>query len=146
MKKFIQICSLFSLLVLSMVVSASAQRSFGTDVEIPFAFNVADRSYEAGNYIVKLEKISSGAATLSIQDTKTDKMQTVLLNMNGDGPGGEIKLVFDTIEGRRYLTKVRTAERTFALVRSRSEKSVTKAGIVEKPTETSVIGGTADLF
>ena len=35
------------------------------------------------------------------------------------GPGvfeREINFVFDTINGQRYLTKVRTAERTFALI------------------------------
>ncbi len=146
MKKFIQICSLLSLLVLFTAVSVSAQKSFGSDVEIPFAFNVGDHSYDAGNYIVKLERLSSGSATLSIQDTKTDEVQTVLLNVNGDGPGTEVKLVFDTIEGRRYLTKVRTAEKTFALVRPKSDKSAAKVKSFEKPAETSVIGGTADLF
>ncbi len=145
MKKFIQVCSLLSLLVLFTVVSASAQTAFGTDVEIPFAFNVGDRSYESGNYIVKLQRLSSGTASLTIQDTKNDEMQTVLLNSSGDASGSEIKLVFDSIEGRRYLTKVRTAEKTYALARPKVERVAAKTRNSDNALETW-IGGTADLF
>ncbi len=147
MKKFIQVCSLFSLLVLFSVASASAQSGgFGTDIQIPFAFNVGDHSYESGNYIVKLQRLSSGTASLMIQDTKNDEMQTVLLNSSGGAVDGEIKLVFDTIEGRRYLTKVRTADRSYALARPKVERDAAKSRNSEKASESSTVGGTADLF
>ena len=126
MKKFIQAFSLLSILVLGSVFSATAntaQPGSGTEVVIPFAFNVGDRSYEAGNYIVKLGGISDGTATLSIQDTKTDEMQIVLVNVNGERSGGyDLRLVFETIEGQKYLMKVRTADKTFALFKTKSEK------------------------
>lgn len=146
MKKFIQIGSLLSLLVLFTVVPASAQTGFGIDVEIPFAFNVGDRSYEAGNYIVKLERRPMGSARLSIGDTKTDEVQTVLLTTGPGSDSGDVKLVFDTVGGRRYLTKVRTPDRTFALIKSRAEKNALKARSSEKPAKMSVIGGSANLF
>ncbi len=126
MKKFIQFVSLFSLVFIFTAVTASAQASYGTDVEIPFAFNVGDHSYEAGNYILKIEKLPAGAATLQIRDTKTDEMQTVLLNANGEAAGSEMKLVFDTVEGRRYLTRVRTPERSYALIKSKTERDAAK--------------------
>lgn len=135
MKKFIQTCSLLSLLALFSVATTNAQSGFGTDVNIPFSFNVGDRSYEAGNYIVKLERRPTGFATLSIQDTKTDDVQTVLLNVGGEGPGTQVDLVFDTMQGQRYLTKVRTPERTYALVRTKAEKNAAKARNSEKPSE-----------
>ena len=132
MKKFIRISSLLTLLVLFTVISASAQFSgFGTDVEIPFAFNVGDRSYQAGNYIVKVERISANTATLSIQDTKSDDLQTVLLNVNGGQSDSETKLVFDTIDGKKYLTKVRSADKTYALGRTKAMKNLAKSrGVV----------------
>src|SRR5215216_6652944 len=111
MKKFIQTCSLVSLLVLLAAGATFAQNGFGTDVNIPFAFNVGDHAYEAGEYIVKLEKLGNGMATLAIQHTKTDEIQRVLLNARGDAAGTDIKLVFDTINGQRYLTKLRTMDR-----------------------------------
>jgi hypothetical protein len=127
MKKFIQICSLLSLLVLFTAGSTFAQTGFGTDVDIPFAFNIGDRSYDAGNYIVRLEKLANGSATLSILDTKTEETQRVLLNANGDSASGEVKLVFDTIGGQRYLTRVKTPDRTYALIKSKAEKNAAKA-------------------
>lgn len=122
MKKFIQIASLFSLLALFTVVSANAQSgTYGSEVQIPFAFNVGDQSYEAGHYIVKVSKLTTGAATLTIEDTKNDKVRVVLMNANGDSPEQGVKLVFDNVDGRRYLSKVNTPERTFALIKSRPE-------------------------
>jgi hypothetical protein len=118
---------MFTFLFLFTVISASAQSTFGTDVEIPFAFNVGDHSYEAGNYILKLEKLPTGAAMLAIRDTKTDELQTVIVNANGEATGTEIKLVFDTVEGRRYLTKIRTPDRSYSLIKSKAEKNAAKA-------------------
>ena len=143
MKKIIQVCSLLSLLILTGAVSSFAQNGFGSEVEIPFAFNVGDQSYEAGSYIVKLQKLPSGSATLSISDTKSDDVQTVLLNGTGDRIGTEIKLVFDSIEGRRHLTKVRTPDRTFALLRTKAERDAAKAGSTERPVDSI---GTSNLF
>ncbi len=131
MKKFIHICSLLILFVLFGAVPSFGQNGFGSDVEIPFAFNVGNHSYEAGNYIFKLDTLPSGTATLSIRDTKSDDIQKVLLNGTGDRAGTEIKLVFDMVEGRRYLTKVRTPDRTFALLKFKAEKNAAKAGSAE---------------
>jgi len=125
MKKFIQICSVLTLLVaFTVVASAKTEVGFGTQVDIPFAFNVGDRSYEAGTYIVKFGRVSEGTATLSIQDLRNDSMQTVLVNVNNEETSGDMRLVFDTIEGKKYLTKVRHNDKTFALHRVKSEKSV----------------------
>jgi hypothetical protein len=126
MKKFIQIGSILTLLVLFSAGATFAQSNFGTDVNIPFAFNVGDHSYEAGNYIVKFERLMPGTATLSIQDTKTDEVQKVLLNAGGELGSAEFKLVFDSVEGQRYLTKVRTSVRTYAVVGKRPEKNSAK--------------------
>ena len=127
MKKFIQIFSLFGLLVVFGTISASAQAGLGTEVEIPFAFNIGDTSYDAGNYIIRIDRRITGASTLVIRDTKTDEQKLVLLNANSEGGSGEIKLVFDTVEGRRYLTKVRTPERSYALYRGKIQKDAAKA-------------------
>ena len=127
MKKFIQIFSLFGLLVVFGTISASAQAGLGTEVDIPFAFNIGDRSYEAGNYIIQVDRRITGASTLIIRDTKTDEQQILLLNANGEAGSGEVKLVFDTVAGRRYLTKVRTPDRSYALFRGKVEKDAAKA-------------------
>ena len=127
MKKFIQIFSLFGLLVVFGTISASAQAGLGTEVDIPFAFNVGNQSYDAGSYIIRVDRRISGASTLSIRDTKNDEQQTVFLNTNGEAGSGEIKLVFDVVEGRRFLSKVRTPERTYAVYKTKAEKDAAKA-------------------
>jgi hypothetical protein len=142
MKKVIQIVSLLSLLVLFTAGSARAEDRFGTDVKIPFAFNVGDRSYEAGDYIIKLERLGNGTAALSIQNTKTDDIQRVLMNANGDNAADDVRLVFDTINGQRYLTKLRTTDRTYAIVGSKPGKDTAKAGKEKAPE----IGGGANAY
>jgi hypothetical protein len=123
MKKFIQIASLFSLLAVFTVMSANAQSgTYGSEVEIPFAFNVGDQSYEAGHYVIKVQKLTTGAATITISDTKNDKVRIVLLNASADAPQQGVKLVFDNVDGQRYLSYVNTPERTFALVKARPDK------------------------
>jgi hypothetical protein len=128
MKKIIQVCSLFTLIFLFTAVSASAQSNYGSEVQVPFAFNVGNHSYEAGTYIVRVVRRVDGSSTLAISDTKTDETDVFLLNANGDDPTNEVKLVFDTIEGRRYLTKVRTPIRTFALHKPKVEKGRASVG------------------
>ena len=124
MKKFIQIASLFSLLAVFTVMSANAQSGiYGSEVEIPFAFSVAGQSYEAGHYIVKVQKLTTGAATLTIEDTRNDKIRVVLMSPNGDAPSKDVKLVFDNINGQRYLSRVNTPDRSFALLKSRTDQS-----------------------
>lgn len=122
MKRIIQICSLFGLLILFTAVSANAQTSTGTDIEIPFAFSIGDKSYDAGHYIVKVNKLPNGIATLFIQDTKTEKAQTLFLNDDGGAVGAGVKLVFDTVAGQRYLSRVQTPERSFAVVGGKTRK------------------------
>ena len=127
MKKFIQISALLSLLFVFNVAASFGQGNFGTDIKIPFAFNVGDQSYEAGNYIVRVERLAPGTATLTIQDTKNDKIQTVLMNAGGEAASGDIKLVFDTLEGQRYLTKIKTPDRTYAVVMKKPARDAAKS-------------------
>lgn len=124
MKKFIQIASLLSMLVVFTVISANAQSgTYGSEVEIPFAFSVGDQTYEAGHYVVKVQKLTTGAATLTIEDTKNDKVRVVLMNADGNSPEQGVKLVFEKVNGQRYLSRVNTPERSFALIKSRPEQS-----------------------
>lgn len=146
MKRFIQICSLLSLLVLFTGFPSDASAGYGTEVEIPFAFQIGDRSHDAGQYIVKLERISASTSTLTLQNVKTDEMQTVLLNVSSAKAGSEMKLVFDTIEGKKYLTKVGTADKTYAIIHNNVDRKALKAREANRPSEGVVTGGGADLF
>ena len=146
MKRFIQICSLLSLLVLFTAASASANTGFGSEVKIPFAFNVGDRSYDAGTYIVRLDRISASTSSLTIQNVETDELQTVLLGVNSASAGRDMKLVFDTIDGKKYLTKVGTADKMYALLRNKVDRKASKSDDAKKTSDGGVISGGADIF
>lgn len=143
MRKLIQICSLLSLLLVFTTVSSIAQTSYGTDVEIPFAFTVGDRAYDAGHYIVRVPKQVSGISLLAIQNTKTDDIQQVFLNPNGDAVGSELKLVFTTIGGQRFLSKVETPNRCYSLSQGKAEKEARRANSAASGAS---IGSGANLF
>ena len=119
MKKLIQFCSLLSLVVVFAAASANAQANYGSEVSIPFKFEIANKTYEAGTYIVKLTKLPTGSATLYISDEKNGSSQLVLLSSNGERSTGEVKLVFETIGSRKVLTHVQTPGDTFAMIRSK---------------------------
>ena len=142
MKKLIQIGTLLSLLILFGAGSTFAADRFGTEVNIPFAFNVGDRTYEAGQYVIKLEKLVNGTAALSIQNTKTDDVTRVLMNANGDTASDDVRLVFDTFNGQRYLTKLKTTDRTYAIVGSKPGKDSAKA----QKDKAAEIGGGANIY
>ncbi|MEP7148705.1 MAG: hypothetical protein ABI857_07460 [Acidobacteriota bacterium] len=142
MKKLIQIGSVLSLIVVFTAVATFAQAGFGTDVNIPFAFTIGDRSYEAGEYNLKIDKLAIGTATLAIRDPKTDAFQRVLLSATGDSTAGDIRLVFDLIDGQGHLTTVKTPDRTYAVIRSRSERNAAKV----RKEKASEIGGSASSF
>ena len=129
MKKFIQVCSLFAVLVFFGAVSANAaETAFASEVEIPFAFNIGERSHEAGSYIVRLDRLSSSTARLTIENADTNEVNAVLLNVIGEAPDKQVNLVFDIYEGRRYLSKVRTMHYTFSLVDAKPSKNVPAGG------------------
>lgn len=115
-KRLIQICSFLSLVLIFTAVSASAQAEYGSEVEIPFSFNAGDRSYAAGKYIVKLNKFQTGSAAIIIGDPRTDSVQTVLARRSGDDADDLVKLVFETINGEKVLSRIITPGGGFALL------------------------------
>jgi hypothetical protein len=143
MKKFIQIGSLLSLMLVFTAVGAFAQSGYGSDVEIPFSFTVGDKAYDAGHYIVKVQKQSTGVSLLSILDLKTEETQNVILNSNGDAVGSQLKLIFASIDGKKFLNKVETPDRGYSLLRGKAEKEARRASI---EGQTTSIGGGGSLY
>lgn len=108
MKGIVQLVSFIGLLLVFTAAGANAQSAYGTEVKIPFSFNVGTRSYEAGEYIVKVNKQATGATILSIRDTAGDDVQQVLLRGSGDVQVEGLKLTFANVGGRKFLEQVQT--------------------------------------
>ena len=98
------------------VVAANAQINYGAEVKIPFEFNVGEHAYKAGRYTVKINKQMVVGAALTIQEVGSDKTQTILLTNGGGARSGEVQLLFNSLDGRRYLTGITTSNEEFGLL------------------------------
>ena len=97
------------------VVAANAQINYGAEVNIPFEFHVGEHAYNAGKYTVKINKQMVVGAALTIQKVGSDKAHTILLSNGGGARSGEVQLLFNSLDGRRYLTGITTSNEAFAL-------------------------------
>jgi len=123
MKKFIQICAVLSLVFVFSIVSAHAQQTVKQyEAKIPFDFNVGQKSYEAGSYVIKIARLSSNGIYLSLEDDKQNKLQTVLVAETGNLSQDAPQLLFDVRENQRYLTKIYTQEVGLSLGKPKNEK------------------------
>ena len=139
MKNFIQAFALFTIFFAFSAVAANAQINYRSQVEIPFSFSVNDRRYDAGNYIIKLNKSTEGAAAFTIQKEGTDKTQTVLLSDARGTLSNNVQLVFNGDVGTKYLSGITTSNNSYAFSR-------TKASVQKAVTAGTDIGGGANLY
>ena len=114
MRKIIQ---LFSVLCLAFVVtvSANAQSEYAGEVKFPFSFTFGNRYYEAGKYVVNVNRLQGGTATVSLKDLKNDSIQIVLAHRTGDSGVRDVDLVFEKAGSIRVLSRVVTPTGGFAI-------------------------------
>jgi hypothetical protein len=112
-------------------VAANAQINYGAEVNIPFEFNIGEKAYEAGKYSVKINKQMVAGVALTIQKVGTDKTQTILLSNSGGERSGEVQLVFNSLDGRRYLAGITTSNEALALFHDEGAK--TRLAKLQKP-------------
>ena len=129
MKKILQLLSLFSLVFILSAVTASAQSEYGSEVLIPFEFNVGGRAYAPGKYTIKIGRLQSGNAAVTVDDRKHDRLQIVLAKQSGDPAAEDVNLVFDKINGVRTLSRIVTPVGGYALKRNeRVREAAASAG------------------
>jgi|SRR3954470_22227716 hypothetical protein len=117
MKRSIQTSVLAILVLVTGCVAANAQTSYGAKVRVPFSFNIGARSYEPGEYIIKVDQAVFGASKLVIQGSGLDRSQSVLLTgTSAGGSESEQKLIFGEDNGQRYLAGITTITNSYSLV------------------------------
>ncbi|HEY0427366.1 MAG TPA: hypothetical protein VGC76_06130 [Pyrinomonadaceae bacterium] len=126
MKKLIQITAILSLLVVFSAVSAKAQTVSIYRTNIPFDFNVGGKSYQAGSYVIKTARLSANCASLTLEDEKGDKLQTILVAARGETSKKQPELVFNRYDSRRFLTKILTGDARISIAMSRVERRTAK--------------------
>ncbi|MDQ3799755.1 MAG: hypothetical protein M3384_09905 [Acidobacteriota bacterium] len=130
MKKLIRICALLSLVFTFSIVSAHAQQTVKQyEAKIPFDFNVGQKSYQAGNYVIKISRLAANGLVLSLEDEKSNKLQMVMVSETESVTKNSPQLLFDVRENQRYLTKIITQDVGVSIgKRKSSEKNSSAAG------------------
>jgi hypothetical protein len=143
MKKLIQICAVLSLVFAFSIVSAHAQQTVKQyEAKIPFDFNVGQKSYQAGNYVIKISRLSSNGLVLSLEDENNHKLQSVMVSETGNLSKTEPKLMFDVQGNQRYLTQIYTQDGGVSIAVPKSEKH-SSARKQQRNPSTQVVSATA---
>lgn len=122
MKKLIQFSAVLGLIFVFSVVFANAQTTKRYSVNIPFDFNVGQKSYPAGNYQIKVERISIDAVAFSITDDEKNNLQTIIIPRKGKSAKDEPQLVFNRYKNQRFLSRFITAQNGYSLLKTAAER------------------------
>ena len=117
---------------------ANAQINYGAEVNVPFEFSIGQKGYEAGRYIVKINKQMVAGAVLTIQRAGSDEVQTIMVSNHGGEHSDDVQLVFSFVDGRRQLTNITTSNADYALLTNGGRNR--KLAKVKVSTETRTTG------
>jgi len=111
MKKLIQICAVLSLVFAFSIVSAQAQKTVKQyEAKIPFDFNIGQKAYQAGNYVIKISRLASNGLIVSLEDENNNKLQSVLVSETDRVAQKAPQLQFEVQDNQRHLTAIYTQD------------------------------------
>ena len=134
MKNFLQIISFAFIAIVLSVVSIKAQAAQRLNADIPFSFSVGGKTYDAGNYKIKLIKYdgTSGIMTLSGRGGKVLGLFTVL--SAGESSTNESTFVFYNSGNDRALSRIVTRDMSYEIPQADSKRRATLAENSERST------------
>ena len=107
MKKFIYTVSLLAIMLAFSGTSVLAQSATRIDAQIPFDFTIGGETFEAGKYVMRVQRTSGGAEKLVVRDAKNRVVYETFMLQNGDATSDKPELIFDRIGGQAVLAKIR---------------------------------------
>jgi hypothetical protein len=106
MKKIIVFCALITLLI-GMTLSARAQTPTQYRVSIPFDFNIGNKVFQAGDYIIAVADSKISRDILTIREAKSGKAQFIQIDSKTKtGAIEDSKLVFNLYEDQYFLAQM----------------------------------------
>lgn len=108
MKKFIQTISFIALAFVFGGIAANAQQATKIEAKVPFDFILGDRYLSAGEYVIRVAGVPSGAKHVEVRSRDGEILVNTLVAANGDTGRGRAELVFERTDGRVVLTKILT--------------------------------------
>ena len=127
MKKFLQLISFVFIAVLISVVSLNAQTTQKFNADIPFPFSVGGKTYDAGNYRVKITKSEGSGGIMTLLNSEGEILDVRTVISIGESMASDSSFVFEGSGGNRTLTKIVTTETSYAVTRSDSKRRATLA-------------------
>ena len=115
MKKIIQIVSFLALVFVIAGADIHAQRTTRIDASIPYDFAIGDEQFEAGKYVMRVTRSTSGASVAQLRDSKYRVVYEGFLLDSGDTGNGKANLVFDRGGSIARLTQIRTGDKGFSI-------------------------------
>ncbi|NNE98073.1 MAG: hypothetical protein HKN25_03530 [Pyrinomonadaceae bacterium] len=138
-KTILQYCSLSVLAIILVAVSANAQTFGKYETEIPFSFQVGEKKYEPGDYIVELRSANYLATILSIKNTDGRELQRAIMMKNGnESKKGKTSLVFNRYGNRHVLKQIVSKRVGLTAPKSKGIKGLSKV-IRQNPQTVSVV-------
>ena len=118
-KLMLQIGLMVGLVIILTVVSANAQTATRYKAEIPFDFNIGNKTFQAGDYFIKAD-----SNTLTLED----KQGNYLLVKTGspNETAKATKMIFNRYENQYYLAKIVTPDLGAKMMKTTGEKQMAK--------------------
>lgn len=126
MKKLVRISAILSLLFVFAAISANAQTVSSYKATIPFDFNVGQKQYQAGDYVIKTAKLAANTVSFTIEDEKGNKLQTILVAAKAEMSTKQPELVFNRYDRQRFLNGLSTSDASITISMSRYEKRIAR--------------------
>ena len=145
-KAYLKIFLAFALFaILAAAAPARAQALHEQTASIPFAFNVGDKSFPAGDYKLRQLNSSSDRVALEIKRADGREGRVTLTSFVSKGKASEgARLVFTRYDEQYFLTEVWTPalDAALRLPTSRSERTLARKAGERAPLRTTVALGT----
>lgn len=127
MKKVIQVTSFLFLAFIFSAVSAKAQTAERFKATIPFAFSIGQKTYEPGNYTVRISNHSEAGSVLTIFDNKGKAINSLIVRSLVERQDDESTFVFSRSGEERSLTKIVTRYSAYAVPETNLKRRISVA-------------------
>ena len=118
---------LFLLIALTIgTITASAQRGLRVSADIPFDFSVGKEEFKAGTYDLSIVNTAPGFFAVSLLDNGKAIYRTTAVR-SGDVTRDKSLLVFNIVDGERYLDKVMTPDIGYSVYKQYNNKTIARA-------------------
>ncbi len=122
LRKMLQICTMFGLVMVLSVIAAQAQTVVSAKAHIPFDFKIGQKTYQSGDY-----NLGWTQSVIKIQNRQNGKPRLVLMNPGEVSQEMNVsKLVFERFNDQCFLAEIITPNGNTKFRKSKLEERLAK--------------------